>query len=101
MALEIPNVFHAACAVNGLGAASFVINVGCATVTRAGVGDYTLTIANPIGTTEALALAVIGSGLTGVINLLTLSTTQVRVRTFDLAGAALDTVWGLVVFKVA
>lgn len=102
MAIETSNVIQAAANVNADAAASaFLVNRGFSALVRNGVGDYTLTLEQSAAAAETVATATgIDAALIAVCVVRRPLPTTVQVLTFDVAGAANEADFSLVMHKV-
>jgi len=93
------------CSFNADASPTFFLNRGfSATIVRTGAGDYTLTIADGQGVnlqTGAMVNATIQGATPGMISAEPLTTTTVRIRTLNAAGAATDLDFWLEVQQIA
>ena len=98
------NPIHAIGVIDG-DAVVLRANVGFGTLTRAAVGDFTVTLNEPIDEAECTihanvtTFASAGGGV-AIINSIHTSDSQKRFRLFDETGTAVDRVFAVTIFRI-
>lgn len=101
MAIETSNVVHAAANVNADAVApAFVVQRGFTALVRNGVGDYTLTLEQGVGTEAIVSVTCSDPAFPAFATVTRPLNTTVQVVMLDDAGGASESDFGIVMHKI-